>query len=83
MESICIRDKPDAFFGAEKMHLPVGSGGFAKSRLYAIFIKESHRNTRVYSKIKRACWPFRIFPWYSIVNTKNHNGFLVFSMVSP
>ena len=64
--SISIRDKPDAFFRAGKMHFPVAfyrrlSWALSVSRnlkLYAIFIKESHRNTRVFSKIKRAFWPF-------------------------
>ena len=54
--SISIRDKPDAFFRAGKMHLPVAfyrrlSWALSVSRnlrLYAIFIKESHRNTRVF-----------------------------------
>ena len=64
--SISIRDKPDAFFRAGKMHFPVAfyrrlSWALSVSRnlkLYAIFIKESHRNTRVFSKIKGAFWPF-------------------------
>ena len=62
-----IRDKPKCVFQGWKMHLP---GAFYRRlswalsvsrnlRLYTIFIKESHRNTRVFSKIKRAS---RLFP---------------------
>ena len=51
--SISIRDKPDAFFRAGKMHLRVAfyrrlSWALSVSRnlrLYAILIQESHRNT--------------------------------------
>ena len=54
--SISIRDKPDAFFRAAKMHVPVAfyrrlSWALSVSRnlrLYAILIQESHRNTRVF-----------------------------------
>ena len=51
--SVSIRDKPDAFFRAGKMHLRVAfyrrlSWALSVSRnlrLYAILIQESHRNT--------------------------------------
>ena len=64
LNSISIRDKPDAFFRAGKMHLPVAfyrrlSWALPVSRnlrLYAIFIKESHRNTSMNPKIKLAFW---------------------------
>ena len=53
---ISIRDKPDAFFRAGKIHLPVAfyrrlSWALLISRnlkLYVILIQESHRNTRVF-----------------------------------
>ena len=61
--SISIRDKPDALFRAAKMHLPVAfyrrlSWTLSVSRnlgLYAIFTKESHRNTSVCRKSNEHC----------------------------
>ena len=70
-EQAARREKPDAFFRTGKMHLPVAFfyrrlnwvlSVSRNRRLYAIFIKESHRNTRKFSKIKRVFWPFPTSP---------------------